>query len=111
MLKRCDSSRGNDAEFRNFVEAIISRVVPRFLGDQHLNNGKGVIIPAVVQGDLWCGSATRGRMADGSPEDVKYKDGAEMIMRKLLAKHGSLLGQGRCSQASWHGHSFSIYCV
>lgn len=75
MLKRCESSRGSDAEFRKLVEGVISRVVPRLLGDQHLNNGKGVI-PVVVHGDLWCGNATRGRMTDGSLEDVIFDPSA-----------------------------------
>lgn len=75
VLKHCELNRGEDAEFRGLVEAVVSRVVPRLLGDQHLNNGNGVI-PVVVHGDLWCGNAARGRIADGPIADVIFDPSA-----------------------------------
>jgi fructosamine-3-kinase len=69
ILKRCENNHGEDAAFRDLVGMVISRVVPRLLGDLHLNKGNGVV-PVVVHGDLWCGNAARGRIADGPIADV-----------------------------------------
>jgi fructosamine-3-kinase len=38
VLKHCELNRGEDAKFRGLVEAVVSRVVPRLLDGQHLNN-------------------------------------------------------------------------
>jgi len=75
VLERCEANRGADAQFRQLVEAVVSRVVPRLLGDQHLNNGTG-IVPVVVHGDLWCGNVARGRIADGPIADVIFDPSA-----------------------------------
>jgi protein-ribulosamine 3-kinase len=58
------------------VETTASTVVPRLIGDDHLNNGKG-ITPVVVHGDLWSGNASRGVIGDeGDPQDVVYDPSA-----------------------------------
>lgn len=75
VLKRCEANHGEDAGFRELVETVVSRVVPRLLGDQHLNNGDGVV-PVVVHGDLWCGNAARGKLADGPIADIIFDPSA-----------------------------------
>lgn len=51
-------------------------MVPRLIGDEHLNNGKGVT-PVVVHGDLWSGNASRGIIGgEGDPQDVVYDSSA-----------------------------------
>jgi len=62
ILGRAEEKNGKDAALRKMVELTISAVVPRLLGDAHLNKGKGVT-PVVVHGDLWSGNA--GRTAGG----------------------------------------------
>ncbi len=74
-LKRCEANRGEVAGFRELVEAVASRVVPRLLDHRHLNNGNG-IVPVVVHGDLWCGNAARGKIADGPVTDVVFDPSA-----------------------------------
>jgi len=58
------------------VEATVTVVVPRLLGDDHLNNGKGVT-PVVVHGDLWSGNASKGTIGrQGAVQDVIYDSSA-----------------------------------
>jgi fructosamine-3-kinase len=59
ILGRSEKSNGEDGELRKLVEQTASQVVPRLIGDGHLNNGKGVT-PVVVHGDLWSGNASKG---------------------------------------------------
>ncbi|KAF3000696.1 hypothetical protein E8E13_002354 [Curvularia kusanoi] len=77
ILREGEKNQGNDKEFHNLVEAIASEVVPRLIGDDHLNNGKGVT-PVVVHGDLWSGNASVGLIGDkkGEPEDVVFDSSA-----------------------------------
>ncbi|KAF2436674.1 Ketosamine-3-kinase [Tothia fuscella] len=76
ILKRSERSNGKDPELAELVEATASRVVPRLLGDDHLNNGKGVI-PVVVHGDLWSGNASKGVIGTtGLVRDVIYDPSA-----------------------------------
>ncbi|KAF2007566.1 Ketosamine-3-kinase [Amniculicola lignicola CBS 123094] len=76
ILRRSESTHGRDKEFHNLVEATASVVVPRLLGDDHLNNGKG-LMPVVVHGDLWSGNAGVGVFgAVGEPEEVVYDPSA-----------------------------------
>ncbi|KAH5245682.1 protein-ribulosamine 3-kinase [Parastagonospora nodorum] len=77
ILKRAEKANGSDKEFHALVETIASKVVPRLLGDDHLNNGKGVT-PVVVHGDLWSGNASIGVIGSqkGEPEDVVYDSSA-----------------------------------
>jgi protein-ribulosamine 3-kinase len=77
ISRRAEQSNGADKELHNLVEATSEKVVPRLLGDDHLNNGNG-IIPVVVHGDLWSGNASFGTIGtqDGDAEDVVYDSSA-----------------------------------
>lgn len=77
ILRRAEQSNGGDKELRNLIETTASKVVPRLIGDDHLNNGKGVT-PVVVHGDLWSGNASVGVIGTkgGDPEDVIYDSSA-----------------------------------
>lgn len=54
-------SNGKDQELTTMVERLCEEVVPRLIGDDHLNGGKGVM-PVVVHGDLWSGNASIGKL-------------------------------------------------
>ena len=77
ILRRAEKSNGSDRGLRTLVETTASKVVPRLLGDDHLNGGKG-ITPVVVHGDLWSGNASVGKIGstEGEPEDVIYDSSA-----------------------------------
>ncbi|TID16948.1 gb [Venturia nashicola] len=76
ILRRSEKSNGKDGELAKLVETTASSVVPRLIGDDHLNNGKGVT-PVVVHGDLWSGNASRGIIGgEGDPQDVVYDSSA-----------------------------------
>lgn len=77
ILRRAEKSNRVDKELHTLVETVASRVVPRLLGDDHLNNGNGVT-PVVVHGDLWSGNAGVGTIGNnsGDPEDVVYDSSA-----------------------------------
>ncbi|KAL8747548.1 MAG: hypothetical protein Q9190_000587 [Brigantiaea leucoxantha] len=76
MLEKCERNNGQNAEFRSLVEKTVQRVVPRLLGDDHLNDGKG-IVPVVVHGDLWSGNKGRGQIGGkGGVEDVIFDPSA-----------------------------------
>ncbi|KAE9968377.1 hypothetical protein Vi05172_g474 [Venturia inaequalis] len=76
ILGRSEKSKGKDGELAKLVETTSSFVVPRLIGDDHLNNGKGVT-PVVVHGDLWSGNASRGIIGgEGDPQDVVYDSSA-----------------------------------
>lgn len=51
ILRQCEQNNGKDAALRKMVEQTVSEVVPRLIGDQHLNHGKGVT-PVVIHGDV-----------------------------------------------------------
>ncbi|KAF1983848.1 Ketosamine-3-kinase [Aulographum hederae CBS 113979] len=71
--RRCSP---DDAELAELIETTASKVVPRLLGDRHLNHGKGVT-PVVIHGDLWSGNASRGCIAGQTePQDVVYDSSA-----------------------------------
>lgn len=77
ILHRAEKSNGSDKELHNLVEQTASKVVPRLLGDDHLNGGRGVT-PVVVHGDLWSGNAGVATIgSEGSAaEDVIYDSSA-----------------------------------
>ncbi|ORX98681.1 Fructosamine/Ketosamine-3-kinase [Clohesyomyces aquaticus] len=77
ILGRAEKSNGKDKELHDLVETTASKVVARLIGDDHLNNGKGVT-PVVVHGDLWSGNASVGIIGanGGDPEDVVYDSSA-----------------------------------
>jgi protein-ribulosamine 3-kinase len=77
ILRRTEKSNGVEKEMRSLVETTASKVVPRLLGDSHLNDGRG-ITPVVVHGDLWSGNAGVGVIGSekGDPEGVVYDSSA-----------------------------------
>ncbi|PSN70508.1 Ketosamine-3-kinase [Corynespora cassiicola Philippines] len=77
ILRRAEKSNGVDKELHTLVEMTASKVVPRLIGDDHLNGGKG-ITPVVVHGDLWSGNASVGAIGakGGEPEEVVYDPSA-----------------------------------
>jgi fructosamine-3-kinase len=78
FIMRFAEERGRkDAELRQLVEITASRVVPRLIGDHHLNSGQR-ITPVVVHGDLWSGNASSGSIGSSSnpPEDVVFDSSA-----------------------------------
>ncbi len=52
ILKEAEKNNGKDASLQRMVERTVKEVVPRLIGDDHLNNGRGVQ-PVVVHGDVW----------------------------------------------------------
>ncbi|KAG8526316.1 uncharacterized protein KY384_000309 [Bacidia gigantensis] len=76
ILKKSERTNGKDNPLRAMVEKTAREVVPRLIGDSHLNNGKGVT-PVVVHGDLWSGNKGRGRIGgQGAVEDVVFDPSA-----------------------------------
>ncbi|PGG96950.1 hypothetical protein AJ79_09392 [Helicocarpus griseus UAMH5409] len=75
ILQRAEAENGVDAELHKLAETTISRVVPRLLGDGHLNNGEGVT-PVVVHGDLWAGNAGEGSLGGRPVEEVIFDPSA-----------------------------------
>ncbi|KAI9711055.1 MAG: hypothetical protein M1828_001982 [Chrysothrix sp. TS-e1954] len=76
ILNQCIRMHGKEKDLTSLVETTIGKVVPRLIGDDHLNGGKGVT-PVVVHGDLWSGNASRGTIGGrGDPQDVVYDPSA-----------------------------------
>lgn len=76
ILEKCERNNGKNAELRSFVQQVVDKVVPRLIGDDHLNDGNGVT-PVVVHGDLWSGNKGRGQIGgQGGIEDVVFDPSA-----------------------------------
>ncbi|EGP82607.1 uncharacterized protein MYCGRDRAFT_88477 [Zymoseptoria tritici IPO323] len=76
IVREAERNQGKDAEMSNMVDELCTRVVPRLIGDNHLDGGKGVT-PVVVHGDLWSGNASRGKLPGmAEPEDVVFDSSA-----------------------------------
>lgn len=76
ILRQSERSNGKDAELHKLVEDTAAKVVPRLLGDNHLNGGRG-ITPVVVHGDLWSGNASAGVIGGrGVSQEVVYDPSA-----------------------------------
>ena len=76
IMGRSKQSNGEDKQLEDLVEQTCTKIVPRLIGDNHLNNGNGVM-PVVVHGDLWSGNASRGKLPGmAEPEDVIYDSSA-----------------------------------
>jgi len=71
ILRASEKSNGSDPELRKLIEQTADRVVPRLLGDDHLNGGRGVT-PVIVHGDLWSGNHGRGSIGKGGVEEVVF---------------------------------------
>lgn len=59
--KQSRTCNGADAQLEALIEQTCTKVIPRLLGDGHLNGGNGVT-PVVVHGDLWSGNASVGKL-------------------------------------------------
>lgn len=68
ILEKCERKNGKNVEFRSLVKRIVSAVVPCLIGDDHLNDGKGVV-PVVIHGDLWSGN--KGKVRIGGNEAIE----------------------------------------
>ncbi|KAK4947351.1 hypothetical protein LTR10_013719 [Elasticomyces elasticus] len=84
ILERGEKNNGRDEDLRRTVERIVSEVVPRLLGNEHLG-GKEGIKSVVVHGDLWSGNKSRGSFVGrdttspdepGALEDVTFDPSA-----------------------------------
>lgn len=76
ILSQCEASQNVDSEFRSLVTKTVEKVVPRLLGDEHLNGGKGVM-PVVIHGDLWSGNKGKGVIGgEGAVEEVVFDPSA-----------------------------------
>lgn len=76
ITKASKRSNGADKQLESLVEETCITVIPRLIGDDHLNNGKGVT-PVVVHGDLWSGNASVGKLPGmDEAEDVVYDSSA-----------------------------------
>ncbi|KAJ4373767.1 Mitochondrial distribution and morphology protein 12 [Neocucurbitaria cava] len=77
ILRQAEKNNGSENDLHKLVEDTASIVVPRLIGDKHLNQGKG-ITPVVVHGDLWSGNASVGVIGSekGEAEDVVFDSSA-----------------------------------
>ena len=76
IIARSRRQNGPDGDLENLGEQLCDKVIPRLLGDDHLNNGDG-ITPVVVHGDLWSGNTSAGKLPGmSSPEAVVYDSSA-----------------------------------
>lgn len=76
ILEKSERNNGKDATLRTLVEKTAYEIVPRLLGSDHLNNGKG-IVPVVVHGDLWSGNKGQACIGGQGPvEDVVFDPSA-----------------------------------
>lgn len=76
ILRFSEKNNGKDQKLHKLVTTTIEQVVPRLIGDDHLNGGKGVM-PVVVHGDLWSGNAGQGSLGGQSGiEDVVFDPSA-----------------------------------
>jgi fructosamine-3-kinase len=77
IVRYAEQKGRKDGDVKKLVEQTSAKVVPRLIGDDHLNNGKG-ITPVVVHGDLWSGNASIGVIGNtkGEPEDVVFDSSA-----------------------------------
>lgn len=75
ILKKSERTNGDDNALRQLVEQTVDQIVPRLIGDGHLNGGEGVV-PVVVHGDLWSGNKGKGRINGGEVEEVVFDPSA-----------------------------------
>jgi len=76
IRNQSEESNGVDKRLSSLVEATCMQVIPRLIGDKHLNNGEGVT-PVVTHGDLWSGNASVGKLPNMTePEELVYDSSA-----------------------------------
>lgn len=69
-------ANGVDKHLDQAIEETCTKVIPRLIGDDHLNHGKG-ITPVIIHGDLWSGNASKGRLPGMTEaEDIVYDSSA-----------------------------------
>ena len=98
ILNKSERTNGQDKAFRSMVEETASVIVPRLIGDAHLNTGKGVT-PVVVHGDLWSGNKGLARIGGrGGIEDVVFDPSAcyahseyELGIMKMFGGFGGIM--------------------
>ncbi|KAK0267129.1 hypothetical protein LTR35_016516 [Friedmanniomyces endolithicus] len=72
IMSRSTKANGVDKQLAALVEETCTKVIPRLIGDSHLNHGQG-ITPVVVHGDLWSGNASMGTLPGMTePGDVVF---------------------------------------
>ncbi|EME86944.1 uncharacterized protein MYCFIDRAFT_30675 [Pseudocercospora fijiensis CIRAD86] len=76
IMEQSRKSNGPDKELEQLIENTCTNVIPKLIGDDHLNGGKR-ITPVVVHGDLWSGNASTGKLPGMSePEELVYDSSA-----------------------------------
>ena len=76
ILRFAEQNNGKDTQLNRQVSTVIDAVVPRLIGDDHLNGGQGVT-PVVVHGDLWSGNASKGSIGNQSEvQDIIFDPSA-----------------------------------
>lgn len=75
ILKRAEVKYVPDPQLNTLIDRTITEVVPRILGDNHVNNGNG-ITPVVVHGDLWSGNASLVTVTGREPEEFIFDPSA-----------------------------------
>ncbi|KAL6712698.1 hypothetical protein ACN47E_000575 [Coniothyrium glycines] len=77
ILLQAELKNGKQVELQKLMEEVTSVVVPRLLGDDRINNGKG-ITPVIVHGDLWSGNTEAGIIGsdEGKVEGVIFDPSA-----------------------------------
>jgi protein-ribulosamine 3-kinase len=99
IMRHAEERGRKDTDLRQLVETTALKVVPRLIGDDHLNNGMR-IIPVVVHGDLWSGNASIGSIGSSGnpPEDIVFDSSAcyahneyELGIMKMFGGFGSFL--------------------
>lgn len=76
IVRQSKKRNGNDKELEQTIEQLCQEVVPRLIGDDHLNGGRG-IQSVVVHGDLWSGNASSGLLPGmAAAEDVVFDSSA-----------------------------------
>ncbi|KAI9652570.1 MAG: hypothetical protein M1831_006673 [Alyxoria varia] len=76
ILRFAEQNNGKDSQLNKQVNTIIDKVVPRLIGDDHLNGGQGVT-PVVVHGDLWSGNASKGSIGNHTEvQDIVFDPSA-----------------------------------
>ena len=94
ILAACIKNNGDDDRLSDAVERTASKVVPRLLGDGHLQQsrerGGGPIRPVVIHGDLWSGNYGRGRIvaATAVDTDTSNSGGSEAVVYDPSSVYG-----------------------
>lgn len=73
ILRSAVNNNGSDTALSKAVEATVTKVVPRLIGDANVQ----CIQPVIIHGDLWSGNHSRGQMGGkGGTEEVVFDPSA-----------------------------------